>query len=48
MKDLKTQLTALKALAKELMKVGNLQEYFTTIKRVNAIEQQLALQLVKI
>lgn len=47
MKDLKTQLTTLKSLAKELMKIGNLQEYFCTIKKVNNLEQKLALQLVK-
>ncbi|MCT4582379.1 MAG: hypothetical protein N4A35_13275 [Flavobacteriales bacterium] len=46
MNDLKTQLNTLKALAKELMKIGNLQEYFLVIKKANSIEQQL--QLVKI
>lgn len=48
MNDLKTQLSTLKALAKELMKIGNLQEYFSTIKKVNKLEQKLQLQLVKI
>ncbi len=43
MNDLKTQLNTLKALAKELMKIGNLHEYFHTLKQVNAIEQQLRL-----
>lgn len=48
MNDLKTQLSTLKALAKELMKIGNLQEYFSTIKKVNKLEQKLQLKLVKI
>lgn len=46
MNDLKTQLDILKSLAKELMKIGNLAEYFNTLKQANLIESQL--QLVKI
>ena len=46
MNDLKTQLNTLKSLAKELMRIGNLTEYFNTLKQVNLIENQL--QLVKI
>ena len=43
MNDLKTQLATLKSLAKELMKIGNLSEYFNTIKKANLIESQLIL-----
>lgn len=46
MNDLKTQIETLKSLAKELMKIGNLAEYFNTLKKVNKIENQL--QLVKV
>lgn len=43
MNDLKTQLNLLKSLAKELMKMGNVAEYFNTLKKVNALENQLSL-----
>lgn len=43
MNELKSKLSTLKSLAKELMKMGNLSEYFNTLKEVNAIESQLFL-----
>lgn len=43
MNELKSKLSTLKSLAKELMKMGNLSEYFNTLKEVNAIESQLLL-----
>ncbi len=43
MNELKSNLATLKSLAKELMKIGNITEYFNTLKEVNAIESQLLL-----
>jgi hypothetical protein len=43
MNELKSNLATLKSLAKELMKIGNISEYFNTLKEVNALENQLLL-----
>ncbi len=43
MNELKSQLSALKSLAKQLMKIGNISEYFNTLKEVNALEMELNL-----
>lgn len=46
MNELKSKLTTLKSLAKELMKRGNLSEYFNILNQVNSIEKQM--QLIKL
>ena len=43
MNELTTQLNALKSLAKELMKTGNIAAYFNVLKEANTIENKLML-----
>jgi len=41
MKDLKSQYNALKSLAKEMMKIGNVSEYFRLLNEMAHVQSKL-------